>query len=83
MLISDVAMPGRDGYSLIREIAGKLPERIPAVALTAFGRPSDRETLLSAGFDRYMKKPFEPVELARAVADLARPSVRAAGHPAS
>lgn len=83
VLISDVAMPGRDGYSLIHESAVKLPQRIPAVVLTAFGTPSDREALLAAGFDRYLKKPFEPVELARAVADLASTSRRNAGDPAA
>ena len=71
VLVSDIAMPGRDGYSLIRELRSDGGDQIPSIALTAFGRPADRELVFEAGFSKYLKKPVEPTELAQAVADLA------------
>jgi CheY-like chemotaxis protein len=66
-------MPEQDGYSLIRRIRSLADEksRIPAVALTAYGRPSEREIALAEGFDEYLKKPVEPEELISLVADVA------------
>jgi len=65
LLISDVGMPGRDGYELIRELrqreAGR--RRLPAIALTAFSRDSDRATALAAGFDVHLGKPLRPQQL--------------------
>ncbi len=70
VLLCDIAMPEEDGYSLIRRI--RLPadekSRIPAVALTAYGRPSERDIALAEGFNEYMKKPVEPDELTTLVA---------------
>ena len=73
-LLSDVAMPEEDGYSLIRRIRSHADEksRIPAVAITAYGRPTEREIALSEGFDEYLKKPVEPHDLISLVARLAR-----------
>ena len=67
ILISDIAMPGEDGISLM----GKLREweqtrghgAIPAVALSAFGRPQDRKRALEAGFQTHVIKPAESAEL--------------------
>ena len=72
VLVSDIAMPDRDGFSLIEEIRHLLkiaPERMPAIALSAFGRNEDRVRILAAGFQSYLMKPVDPVELARAVAE--------------
>jgi CheY-like chemotaxis protein len=76
VLVSDVAMPNEDGHSLARRIRDRADEtsRIPAVALTAYGGPLQRQLALSAGFDDYVKKPFAPGDLVRAVAGVVRRS---------
>jgi signal transduction histidine kinase len=78
MLISDIEMPGEDGYSLIRKVRALDPAeggRTPAVALTAYGRPEDRVRSLSAGFSMHVPKPVDPVELGVIVASLAGRSI--------
>jgi len=73
VVVSDIAMPGEDGYALmrrLREIEPELGRHIPAMALTAYGRPEDRTRILSSGFQKYIQKQVEPVELARAIAAL-------------
>jgi signal transduction histidine kinase/CheY-like chemotaxis protein len=74
VIVSDIGMPGRDGYDFIRSIR-KLPEarggRVPAIALTAFVTPEDRERALGAGFQRHLPKPVESRELIAAIATLA------------
>jgi CheY-like chemotaxis protein len=75
MLICDLAMPGEDGYSLIRKIRNLEPEQggqIPAIALTASARDEDRSLSIEAGFQVHLAKPIEPDELVRVVAVLAR-----------
>ena len=75
VLVSDIAMPGEDGYSLIRKIRLRTPERggfIPAVALTAYAKIEDRVTILAAGFQMYLSKPADPNELVAVVGSLAR-----------
>ncbi|MEO5988581.1 MAG: ATP-binding protein [Candidatus Eisenbacteria bacterium] len=77
VLISDIAMPGEDGYSLIRKIRMRSSERgglIPAVALTAYAKIEDRVTILAAGFQMYLSKPADPNELVAVVNSLARRS---------
>ena len=73
VLVSDLAMPGEDGYSLIRKIralvGGKVTQ-IPAVALTSYVRVEDRARALSAGFNMFVPKPVEPEELVTAIANL-------------
>ena len=74
VLISDIAMPGEDGYSLLRKLRAQGNERLralPAVALTAFVRAEDRAQALAAGFQLHLPKPFEPAALLQAVASLA------------
>ena len=72
MLISDLAMPGRDGYELIRSVRESVgPEELPAAALTAFARPEDAVRAQDAGFQIHLAKPVEPDELVRVVAHLA------------
>jgi len=74
VLVSDLAMPTEDGHSLARRIRNRDDEksRIPAIALTAYGGPLQRQLALSAGFDDYVKKPFAPQDLVRAVAGVVR-----------
>jgi CheY-like chemotaxis protein len=74
VLVSDIGMPGEDGYDLIRKVRSLPPERggaVPAVALTAYVRAEDREQAHSAGYQMHVPKPVEPTELATAVASLA------------
>ena len=72
IIISDIEMPGEDGYSLIRKV--RLHEspssRIPAIALTAYTQSADRVRALAAGFQTHMAKPVEPAELVAAVKSL-------------
>ena len=72
VLISDVGMAGRDGYDLIREVRRMRSDcgRIPAIALSAFARESDRQDALAAGYDRHVAKPVEVERLLAAVADV-------------
>jgi PAS domain S-box-containing protein len=75
VLLSDLGMPGKDGYSFIQEIRGLPPAQgggVRAAALTAHTRPEDVARALDAGFDRHVKKPIEPGEVVRIVAELAR-----------
>jgi PAS domain S-box-containing protein len=73
LLISDIGMPGMDGYSLIREIrkqeAGK-ERRVPAVALTAYASVQDRMRAILAGFNTHVAKPVEANELVTVVGGL-------------
>ena len=75
VLVSDIAMPGEDGYSLIRKIRQRTAAQggtIPAVAPTAYAKIEDRLTILSAGFQMYLAKPADPNELIAVVGSLAR-----------
>jgi CheY-like chemotaxis protein len=72
-LVSDIAMPDRDGCDLIREVRSREPERggkIPAVAVTAYARAEDRVRVLAAGFQMHIPKPIDPDELIAVVASL-------------
>jgi CheY-like chemotaxis protein/two-component sensor histidine kinase len=74
VLLSDIGMPGEDGISLIRRIRGLDPDQggqVPAAALTAYTQASDRDRALGAGFQAFLAKPVDPLELAEAVARLA------------
>jgi CheY-like chemotaxis protein len=75
VLVSDIAMPGEDGFSLIRRIRDLEADEggeIPAAALTGRAGPEDRTQALKSGFQMYILKPVEPAELAAAVYNLAR-----------
>jgi signal transduction histidine kinase/ActR/RegA family two-component response regulator len=66
VLISDIGMPGEDGYSFIKRVRKLPPEEgglTPAVALTAFTRSEDRTKAMVAGFQMHLAKPIEPSEL--------------------
>jgi PAS domain S-box-containing protein len=75
-LILDIAMPEEDGYSVLEKVRrleaerGDATDRIPAIALTAYGRSEDRLRALKAGFHMHVAKPVEPAELAVAISNL-------------
>ena len=72
VLISDISMPGRDGYELIKTIRTTTSsERLPAAALTAYTRPDDAYRAREAGFQVHLSKPVEPEQLVKMVARLA------------
>jgi CheY-like chemotaxis protein len=74
VLVSDVGMPGEDGYSLIRRVRALGPDHggsVPAVALTAYARSEDRTRSILAGFQMHIAKPIEASELIAIVAALA------------
>ncbi|MBW4572728.1 MAG: PAS domain S-box protein [Tolypothrix carrinoi HA7290-LM1] len=74
VLVSDIGMPGENGYALIRQLRALEQEqlrRIPAVALTAYARAEDRTQALLAGFQLHVPKPVNQAELAAVVANLA------------
>jgi CheY-like chemotaxis protein len=74
VLVSDIGMPGEDGYAFIRRLRAIGTEGIadvPAVALTGFAQPEDRRRALRAGFQKFVAKPVEIDELAELVRVLA------------
>jgi signal transduction histidine kinase/ActR/RegA family two-component response regulator len=73
VLISDIAMPGEDGYELIKKVlALDVVPAIPSIAITAYAKEEDKERALAAGYLRYLSKPVELSEFISAVAELAR-----------
>jgi two-component system CheB/CheR fusion protein len=76
VIVSDIAMPGTDGYALIRAIRA-LPAaaqaNVPAIALTAAAGPRGRERSLDAGFQEHLEKPVDIGRLARALVEVAQP----------
>ncbi|RKH68756.1 response regulator [Corallococcus llansteffanensis] len=73
VVLSDIGMPGEDGYSLIRRLRALPPDQggqTPAIALTAFARMEDRTRALLAGFQMHVPKPIEPAELIIVLASL-------------
>ncbi|MBA3948511.1 MAG: response regulator [Acidobacteria bacterium] len=75
VLLTDIGMPGADGYELLRRIRALAPEqggRVPAIALTAFASSDDRTRALRAGFMVHLSKPIDPAELSAALASVAR-----------
>jgi signal transduction histidine kinase/ActR/RegA family two-component response regulator len=73
VLVSDVGMPGTDGYELIRRVRqSKSPasRSLPAIAVTAYANPEDRVRALSAGYQTHLPKPVDPRAVASAIARL-------------
>ena len=90
VMVSDIGMPGENGYVLMRAIRRLPPEQggnIPALAVTAYAGVEDIRLALAAGFHAHRSKPIEPAELALAVGELARrirwPADRATGSSTS
>jgi CheY-like chemotaxis protein/anti-sigma regulatory factor (Ser/Thr protein kinase) len=74
VLLSDIEMPGMDGYGFMRAVRERPAHRggrIPAAALTAYARPEDKAAALQAGFQLHVAKPVQPSELAAVVFSLA------------
>lgn len=75
LLVSDIGMPGEDGYALIHKVRASTDpqnpgEQIPAIALTAYASEEDRRRALAAGFQMYLTKPVEPADLVAMVKTL-------------
>ena len=72
VLVSDVGMPGDDGYAMIRRVreGGSRFARVPALALTAYASPEDARHAVLAGFDTHLAKPVEPATLTAVVSRL-------------
>jgi CheY-like chemotaxis protein len=76
LLVSDIGMPGRDGYDLVRELRRRealVPGRtgrLPTIALTSFTREQDRQQALAAGFDLHCPKPVRPLALVQQIRQL-------------
>jgi CheY-like chemotaxis protein len=84
VLVSDIGMPGEDGFALIRRVRELPPARggrLPAAALTAYARADDRRRVLNAGYVMHVPKPVEIGDLVAVVASLARLSDKASGTP--
>ncbi|HEX8031059.1 MAG TPA: ATP-binding protein, partial [Vicinamibacterales bacterium] len=71
-IVSDIAMPGQDGYTLMSILKDQLGSGLPdaIIALTAYASPADRERALAAGFREHLAKPVNPDVLLRTLEDL-------------
>ncbi|MBD1909158.1 MULTISPECIES: response regulator [unclassified Leptolyngbya] len=84
LLISELVLPGEDGYSLMSKVKALETERgtpIPAIALTVCANKSERDQALAAGFCRHLSKPFNIDELLETVACLTRQTQELAMSP--
>jgi len=84
VIVSDLGMPEQDGYDLIRQLRALESEkggRIPAVAVTGYANPGDRQRALAAGFSAYVAKPFDPHAIAQAIARAANRDNGPSGNP--
>ena len=74
IIVSDIGMPGEDGYTFINKVRSRERERgiarVPAIALTAHVRAEDQERAILSGFEAHIGKPANPSELVRVIADL-------------
>jgi CheY-like chemotaxis protein len=73
VIISDISMPGFDGYQFIAELRRRAPEdggNTPAIALTAHTRTKDQEKALAAGFNLHLSKPMRALQLIASICEL-------------
>jgi CheY-like chemotaxis protein len=80
VLVSDIAMPGEDGYTLVGRVRALPADQggaTPAIAVTAYAASSDRARALAAGFDHYLSKPVDLDKLVETLRALRGPSLRA------
>ncbi|MEJ8836446.1 hybrid sensor histidine kinase/response regulator [Ramlibacter sp. AN1133] len=81
VLVSDIGLPGRDGYELVRRVRelerARAGGHLPIIALTAFARPQDLRKTLDAGFDLHLSKPLKPHKLVEAITRSRRPAAEA------
>jgi PAS domain S-box-containing protein len=74
LLVSDIGLPGKDGFELVRTVRGPLglgPARLGTLALTAFARAEDRQRCLDAGYQAHLAKPYQVAELVATLRQLA------------
>jgi len=69
VLVADLGLPDEDGYFVLTRIREMFPE-IPALALTAYARPADRDRVLAAGFQQHVIKPVDPMQLLQLIVAL-------------
>jgi len=69
VIVSDIGMPVRDGYELMREIRQR-GDRTPAIAMTAFVRAEDQEKAFRSGYQVHLPKPLNPVRMIATIASL-------------
>ena len=85
VVVSDIAMPGMDGYEFIHKLRELVRPRdgreVPVIALTACASGQDRDLALQAGFDRHLTKPVDPAELVRVIAQSHSARRAIAGRP--
>lgn len=75
VLVSDIGLPGQDGYALmrqIRQLEAESRDRVLAIALTAFAKEEEQHQAITAGFQRHLAKPVNPYELVAAIANLVK-----------
>jgi CheY-like chemotaxis protein len=75
VVVSDIGMPGKDGYEFIRQLRADrtlATDGMAAIAVTGLARPQDRVNMLRAGFQAHLLKPIEPTEVIALVRALAR-----------
>ena len=75
VVVSDIGMPGKDGYEFIRQLRADrtlATDSMAAIAVTGLARPQDRVNMLRAGFQAHLLKPIEPTEVIALVRALAR-----------
>ena len=85
VLLSDIGLPGEDGYKLISRVRALAPEdggNLPAAAITAYARSDDARRALAAGYQRHAPKPIQPTTLVALVAGLAQMRGHQNGGPA-
>lgn len=73
LILSDIAMPGKDGFELLREIRSLEPSdggKVPVIAITGLSRPLDQMRAPAAGFDAVLLKPFTPDVLLQAISEV-------------
>jgi CheY-like chemotaxis protein len=73
VVLTDLGMPGDDGFALLNAVRAIAPTRIPVAALTAYASEIDRGRVEQAGFDGYVAKPADPLDIVRMVARLRGP----------
>jgi circadian clock protein KaiC len=81
LVLCDIGLPGEDGLSLLPRLRASSPRlsQVPAVALTAWASPEDRQRTRAAGFDAHLGKPVDNADLVAALADVSRAHARERG----
>jgi PAS domain S-box-containing protein len=74
LLVSDLGLPGMDGYELLRTLRACMPQTFPAVAVSAYASTDDRERALAVGFRAHYAKPIDPAALVRALTSAFSPT---------